>query len=42
LRYINLKRGFMISLNQEIKKNNIDIFPAYSIEKNLGKFVRTF
>lgn len=42
LKYVNLKRGILISLNQEMKKNNIAVFPAYSIEKNLGKIVGDF
>lgn len=33
IKYINAERGFMISLNQHFKKNNIDIIPAYLLEK---------
>jgi Holliday junction resolvase-like predicted endonuclease len=33
VKYINSKRGIMISLNQKLKKDDIDVFPVYLIEK---------
>ena len=38
LKYLNLKRGVMISLNQKSKKNNVDVLPVYLIEKFLAKY----
>ncbi|MEM3130048.1 MAG: ATP-binding protein [Nitrososphaerota archaeon] len=33
VKYINAKRGIFISLNQNFKKENIEVLPAYLIEK---------
>jgi len=37
--YVNAKRGVIVSLNQSIKKWNVEVLPAYLVEKNFG--VRT-
>jgi predicted AAA+ superfamily ATPase len=33
VKYINAKKGIIISLNQNFKKENIEVFPIYLIEK---------
>jgi len=37
VKYINAKRGIIVSLNQNFKKENIEVFPAYLIEKIFHK-----
>lgn len=35
--YVNAKKGIVISLNQSIKKQNIEVIPIYLVEKFFGK-----
>jgi predicted AAA+ superfamily ATPase len=34
--YVNAKRGVILSLNQSIKKWNVEVLPAYLVEKKFG------
>jgi predicted AAA+ superfamily ATPase len=34
--YVNAKRGVMVSLNQSIEKWNVEVLPAYLVEKRFG------
>ncbi|MGB9703471.1 MAG: ATP-binding protein [Candidatus Micrarchaeales archaeon] len=36
--YVNAKKGIMISLSQNIEKDNVEVFPAYLVEKKFKVF----
>jgi len=38
IKYIKAKRGIMISLNQKIKKSNVEVIPVYFIEEFFKNF----
>jgi hypothetical protein len=37
VKYINAKKGVIVSSNQEIKKRNVEVVPAYMVEFLLNK-----
>lgn len=37
IKRLNAERGVIISLNQEMKKNNIEVIPAYAIEQKINE-----
>lgn len=37
VKYVNAKRGIMVSLNQEARRGNIEVIPAYALEFQLTK-----
>ncbi|MGC9149864.1 MAG: ATP-binding protein [Candidatus Micrarchaeia archaeon] len=36
--YVNAKKGIMVSLSQNIEKDNVEVFPAYLVEKKFEVF----
>jgi len=40
MNYINVERGIMVSLNQFMKQKDVEVIPAYMLEKWIAEIAR--